>query len=343
MGQINSNGTTSFTNTNAYSGNNPRAVILGSDGKFYAVGNAGNGAGDGNTSSLTGIQQITPGGNPNSNSTKIGTYNVTENGYPADKSAKDNNFRGLTVFNNQLFVTKGSGSNGIDTVYQVNAGAGLPTNGDANTPISIMPGLPTNLAKSNTAFFPFGVWFANATTMYVGDEGDGVLTDAAGDIHAGLQKWTFDGGTGKWVLDYTLQSGLNLGQNYSVTGCDQANDCGTYTTATDGLRNITGKVNADGTVTIYGVTSTASVGTGDEGADPDKVVAINDLLSATAFSQASGESFDTLETAAYGQVLRGVALVTPVPEPGAWALMMAGLFCIGATLRRRHEVDPAQA
>ena len=41
--------------------------------------------------------------------------------------------------------------------------------------------------------------------------------------------------------------------------------------ATDGLRNITGKVNPNGTVTIWGVTSTVSGG-GDQGADPNQLV-----------------------------------------------------------------------
>ena len=37
--------------------------------------------------------------------------------------------------------------------------------------------------------------------------------------------------------------------------------------ATDGLRNITGRVNRDGTVSIWAITSTVS-GSGDQGADP---------------------------------------------------------------------------
>jgi hypothetical protein len=38
-------------------------------------------------------------------------------------------------------------------------------------------------------------------------------------------------------------------------------------TATDGLRNITGVVNGDGTATIYAITSTV-IGNGDQGAEP---------------------------------------------------------------------------
>ena len=332
VAQVNANGTVQFTNTNAYSGNNGRAVILAADGNYYLAGNAGNGNADGNTASLTGIQRVTPGSVPNN--TQIGAFSVTQVGLPADKKpSKDNNFRGLTLFNNTLFATKGSGSNGIDTVYQIGATGQLPTTGNASTPISVLPGLPTDSAKTNTAnYFPFGVWFANATTMYVADEGDGVLADAASDGNAGLEKWSLIGGV--WKQDYTLQLGLALGQNYTVTGTDAAGDSGSYTTATDGLRNITGEVNADGTVTIFAVTSTASNGTGDSGADPDKLVAISDVLGDTTLP--NGESFDTLQTAAYGQVLRGVALVAgPVPEPGTWAMMIVGIFGLGAVLRSR--------
>jgi hypothetical protein len=72
--------------------------------------------------------------------------------------------------------------------------------------------------------------------------------------------------------------------------------------ATDGLRNITGRVNPDGSVTIWAITSTVS-GNGDQGADPNKLVSITDQPGAT--SPAPGESFQTVQTAANGQVLRG--------------------------------------
>ena len=76
--------------------------------------------------------------------------------------------------------------------------------------------------------------------------------------------------------------------------------------ATDGLRNITGVVNRDGTATIYAITSTIS-GSGDQGADPNQLVAITDTVSAGGPTLPAGESFITLKTAGYGEVLRGVA------------------------------------
>jgi hypothetical protein len=60
--------------------------------------------------------------------------------------------------------------------------------------------------------------------------------------------------------------------------------------ATDGLRNITGVVNGDGTVTIYAITSTVS-GNGDQGADPSLLVAVTDNLAATSLP--SSEKFTT--------------------------------------------------
>src|ERR1700736_4106774 len=80
-----------------------------------------------------------------------------------------------------------------------------------------------------------------------------------------------------------------------------------WSPATDGLRNITGRVNADGTVTVWGVTSTVSTN-GDQGADPNKLVSITDLLASTTPAAAANEQFTTLRTAAYGEVLRGVSL-----------------------------------
>jgi len=82
--------------------------------------------------------------------------------------------------------------------------------------------------------------------------------------------------------------------------------------ATDGLRNITGRVNPNGTVTIWAVTSTVS-GSGDQGADPNKLVAITDKLSAAALP--GGEQFVTLRSANCGEVLRGVSF-TPGSSTG---------------------------
>jgi uncharacterized protein (TIGR03437 family) len=308
--QVNANGTLQVTPTNAYSGNNGRAAIL-SNGLYYMAGNDNNGTGTPtNIITSTGVELATPGQALNTTPTEIGSFTIaslidpsTGKPFAADKAGKDTNFRGLTIFNNTLYVTKGSGGNGVNTVYQIGAAGTLPTAATASTAtISILPGLPTALAKNadKTFDYPFGIWFANATTLYVADEGDGTAADAAGSTLAGLQKWSLVNGS--WKMLYVLQNGLSLGQPYSIP-----NYAANLNPATDGLRNLTGKVNSDGTVTLWAVTSTVS-SNGDQGADPNKLVTIVDTLANTDPTVAAKEIFTTLKIANAGEVLRGVSL-----------------------------------
>jgi uncharacterized protein (TIGR03437 family) len=310
VAQVGANGAIQVTPTNAFSGNNGRAAIL-ANGLYYMTGNGNNGAGTpANVIATVGAEIATPGQAATTVPQEIGIFSITQvtnpatgMPYAADKLGKDNNFRGLTIFNNTLYVTKGSGSNGIDTVYQVGNAGTLPTLATAAAaPITVLPGFPTASAKTAgpTNDYPFGIWFANATTLYVADEGDGVMADAAGSMTAGLQKWILSGGT--WKMAYVLQNGLNLGQPYSIANYPTA-----INPATGGLRNITGTVNANGTVTVYGVTSTVSTN-GDQGADPNKLVSITDTLANTTAAGAASETFTTLRTAVAGEVLRGISL-----------------------------------
>jgi hypothetical protein len=64
-------------------------------------------------------------------------------------------------------------------------------------------------------------------------------------------------------------------------------------------------------VTIWALTSTVS-GNGDEGADPNKLVAITDDLAAAT---PPAQTFTTLRTAGFGQALRGVSF-TPGTDAG---------------------------
>ena len=346
-----------FTKTNAYSGNNSRAAIFENTGgldEFLMSGNAGNGANPQPNGVIlgAGAQFETPNfaalanqpdpGQP----TPVGSFNITQLGDKADKIGKDTNFRGLTVFDNVVYFTKGSGGNGINTVYFIDtsgvdtlgrplacpngvgvpaAGAKLPsaamsytasalqTAGVSPYNMCVLKGFPTTLAKTATAF-PFGVWFANATTLYVADEGagattyaNGVFTGAAASATAGLQKWVYNAAQGQWTLAYVLQAGLNLGVPYTVANYPTGINTSTklpWAPATEGLRNITGRVNRDGTATIFAITSTVS-GSGDQGADPNSLVAIKDSLAATTLP--ASESFNSLRVAKSGEALRGVS------------------------------------
>ncbi len=352
VAQVDQHGKFHFTKTNAYSGNNGRAAILNNTARanfIYTAGNAGNGGNPQPDGIIigAGAQIIAPevkalvAQNPDL-PTPVGSFNITQLGDSLDKVGKDTNFRGLTIFDNVLYYTKGSGGNGVNTVYFVDTTglvctntngvglpqplASLPTSGLAYDPallqtqgldpnnMCVLKGFPTAL-KSKTAF-PFGIWFADANTLYVADEGNGDNTyssasgkyaKAAAQTTAGLQKWVFHPDLGMWKLAYTLQAGLNLGVPYAVDNYPAGNNSATglpWAPATDGLRNITGIVNGDGTATIYAITSTVS-GNGDQGADPNKLVAITDNLAAGSLP--AGESFSQVQAAGFGEVLRGVA------------------------------------
>lgn len=362
---VDKHGHFTFTETNAYSGNNGRAAILyNTDGAnvVYTAGNAGNGStpqpngvilGAGAqilTPSTVGEYQQNPG-----TPTPVASFSVTQLGDKADKVGKDDNFRGLTIFNNVLYFTKGSGGNGVNTVYFVDTtgtacpkGVGLPVAGAKlpTTPLSYnlstlqADGLPSNMCvlagfptlsnkTGNPVNFPFGLWFADANTLYVADEGDGTntydattntYTDAAGQTLAGLEKWVFNATTKTWNLAYTLQNGLNLGKPYTVRDYPTGNNAATglpWAPATDGLRNVTGTfgdgrfVSHDKAV-IYAISSTVS-GNGDQGADPNKLYVIVDDLKNTSAAAAAGEKFYELRSARVKEVLRGVSF-TPGTE-----------------------------
>ena len=306
-----------YTPTIAYGGNNGRSAVLAQNGLYYTVGNANNGnaaafgASNGtnpDVTETTGLEVVKPIDVPNAD-VSIPTGNSAEidpliqynlNG-KLDKPGKDNNYRGITAYNGALYFTKGSGSNGMDTVYTVSS---LPSLANAaSATINVVPGFPTDSAKATGGdYTPFAVFFANPSTMYVTDEGSGNATDVAS--HAGLEKWSLVNGT--WQLDYVLQKGL-IGTTDNLTGSD-----GAYPTVTSvGLRNLTGLVGFDGRVTLWATTSTLSA-SGDNGADPNRVVTITDVVSAkTATPQVSAETFHTVIGPTYGTVYRGVAFISP--------------------------------
>jgi hypothetical protein len=323
---VDDNGRIAYTPTNDYGGNNGRSALLGPNGLYYMVGNANNGnaatfgASNGtnpDVTETTGLEVVNPVGASVVNTTIASAtsaevdpllqYPLNKNN-TLDKPGKDNNYRGITEFHGALYFTKGSGSNGMDTVYTVNAPNALPTvDNAASSTISVVPGFPTDSARATGGdFTPFAVFFANPTTMYVSDEGTGSATDAS--TNAGLEKWVLS--SGSWHLQYVLTKGLIGVVDSNVTGAS-----GPWPAITTiGLRNLTGRINRDGTVTFWATTSTSSA-SGDNGADPNKVVEITDPIAAT---QAGNQSFTAVVGPVYGTVFRGVGYVAGESDRDHW-------------------------
>ncbi len=313
---MDAHGQFTYTPTVNYGGNNGRSALLGSNGLYYTVGNANNGnatvfgAANGthpDVTETTGLEVVTPidaltsnVAIPANDSAEVDPLIQRQFGTSKpDKPGKDNNYRGVTEYGGALYFTKGSGSNGIDTVYTVSS---LPTvAGAASAQITVVPGFPTDSAKSTGGdYTPFAVFFANDTTMYVTDEGSGNALDQSS--HAGLEKWSLVDGV--WQLDYVLTKGLIGTVDTNLTGSD-----GPWPdVTTSGLRNLAGVVHGNN-VTLYATTSTTSA-SGDNGADPNKVVEITDSLGATTMTKAvANESFSVVMGPTYGTAYRGVAFV----------------------------------
>jgi hypothetical protein len=320
VAEVDADGHLSITDGNAYSGDNGRAAIKGSNSIYYMVGNDNSGnigkkqlpltAAGFELINATGAERLIPGLTapvpPN-----IGMIGRLEF-LSSDKQGKDTNFRGITIFDNTVYVSKGSGGNGINSVFQEGTQGTLPTGTAAElatVPLTILPGFPNTEASTGTNF-PFGMFFANANTLYVCDEGDGTfvtppvngnVADAQSQATAGLQKWVLQNGV--WTMVYVLQNGLDIGVQYGVDHYPTS-----LNPATGGCRNIAGRVNHDGTATIWAITSTVSAN-GDNGADPNKLVKVTDLISATTLPSAGGwlGRFETIRSAPAGEVFRGVA------------------------------------
>ncbi len=345
---VNSSGLVSVTPQDfAYSGDNPRGAISLDGTQFYMAGNS--------DSTLNKTMPVTgPGltigarlGMPGSTgSIQLGTYTAADR---PDESAKqhikDNNFRGIGIFpdangNQNLYVSKGSGGNGDDGLFQVlngsfpgatiadvvnnGTGAGVPAGGTTNTIVLLLGNYATNPTTNQPSpITPFGFFFANPTTLYVADEGNSTITlptdnnetetSLTTDPLAGLQKWVLvPGSSPYWQLVYVITDGLQINQPQKIPGYG-------VPTFTTGLRNLTGKVNGDGTVTIYAITAQTSTVSGGE-PDPTKLVAVTDEIAATQLPVDDGkgggswgggkqtlDQFVTLQQSRSGEVFRGVA------------------------------------
>ena len=290
---------------NAYSGDNPRGAITVDGSQIYMAGNSDSTEypsvpGTSGPGLTIGARYGTFG---SSASFQLGDYVETDAGHESTtKHVKDNNWRGLGIFNGNLYVSKGSGGNGDDGVFQV--GTGLPTTaGQAFTAIYEVPATDP-VTGDNAIYTPFGIWFADDHTSVRGRRRESAshrrpTGDFTPDPLAGIEKWSLVGG--HWTLLYTIQDGLDLGVGKTI---------GTYPVQsyTFGVRNVTGVHNDDGTVTLYGITAQfSSISNGEP--DPTKLVKVRDRVSATVPAvQHHLDHFRTLQVSGYGEVFRGVAI-----------------------------------
>ena len=271
---------------------NPRSLYSATGSTFYISGQSdGSANSEGIFTGTVGLNTVTSAGTPT----------------PVDTAAAT---RFVTAYNGNLYYSADTSATGVTGIWEFN---GLPTS--AATPTTQI--VPANNGKSGGSevfYSPDGFYFANSTTLYVADTGQ-PKTGSASD--GGIQKWTFNTSTSKWVLDYTLTPTLstwvsspNAGQNADETGFEA----------------ITGQV-VGGTVDLYAVSYTL------DGDDPDGLYSISDTLSAT--TNPGNESFTELETAAGdgGQIFKGVSFA-PVPEPTTLALLGVGSLLM---LRRRNR------
>ncbi len=270
---------------NVYNGNNPRSVVTDNGSVFYISGQGQSG------------------------DTTQGVFRVADGAATATTIDNTTDTRSLLISNGTLYASRDSKQPKANPADNVGSYGLEPTATATATPL---PGISKSVTLANgngnnvngstgTAnLSPENFFFANATTLYVADAG-APKQGGAGD--GGLQKWSLVNGT--WTLNYTLSNGLGLKQ---ATGA--ATTTAGFST---GLIGLTGKTNTDGTVSLY-ATSEPNFDT-----DSTALYGITDTLAYTSAAQASGESFQTLMTAAPDTVIRGVAFA-----PQAAAVCFAG-------------------
>jgi hypothetical protein len=325
---------TSTAVTGVFNGNNPRSVASVDGSSFYI-------SGQGTGSDATGGVFLVQHGA----STATAITGLDTTGGTISQDTRFVHIEG-TGANAQLQVsvdTKGGSNNARSFVGTLGAPGTLPTglvNGTGGSPQPESSNGPTmlngfgtsaqngketlmtlgqtngiNAVGSQINLSPEDFFYANATTLYVADSGDGKQTSASSSLgDGGLQKWTFNGTS--WVLDYTLADGLNLVANTAKAG-------------TTGLLGLTGEV-VGGNVELFATNFTI----GDT--DPTFLYGITDVLGdLTRPTGGASETFAQLAIAPKDSNFKGVSFA-PTPEPETWALMLGGFGLAGAALRRRR-------
>lgn len=218
------NTTTSLTD--AYSSNSFRAVASTDGTNIWLAGTASPATG------TAGVRYTTKG---STTCSPVNAFNTVSN------------IRMVNVFNNQLYITTGSGA--YKAISEV--GTGIPT--DSAQTVTVLPGMP-NLTTATNDPYAFEIKPGTGDIAYV--------TDARSKVNGGgVQKWVLTAGT--WNLAYTLDSGLTTGLRNLVVDWSTATPTIYCTTGESYAKNLPGNkivkvVDAD-SVSAFTVLATADV------------------------------------------------------------------------------------
>jgi hypothetical protein len=332
---ISGNGTvnTSTALTGVFNDNNPRSAVTINGSSFYVSGQ-----GASKTDPTQGVAYAALGAT---------TATVIDNSTDTRAVSIINTGSGNTLYVSRDYNPPGSGAQNYTNISTLtNASGGLPTSaaGLVTTHV-IPPASPLSLGSNNGSInvtsanengvnnsrlgkfvylSPEQYFFASPSVLYVTDSGapKNGSAGAAADGEGGLQKWVLTGGV--WTLDYDLVNGLNLVNNNTASTTNPT------LPGVTGLFGLTGKVVGTGSnaqvelfATSYGLNELS----------PSYLYEITDTLSDTTIGQAGSETFTTLDAAAAGTSIRGVAFA-PVPLPPAFLLLLGGLTMLAAGVGR---------
>lgn len=332
---------TSTALTGVFNTNNPRSVATVDGSSFYVSGQGVSGdstqgvfyatrgattATAIDTSTDTRVAEIINNGSRN-------TLYVSRDYNPPGGAAQ--NFTNVSTLTNSSGDLPTASTGLVTTHITPDTNSSKGNNGSINLTAATENGVNNARVGSFVYLSPEQYFMASSTVMYVADSGQpkNGSANAAALGEGGLQKWELVNGT--WTLEYDLVAGLNLVNNAN------ANSNTPTAPGVTGLFGLTAEV-----VTVNGqqVVELFATSYGLNELSQSYLYEITDTLSNTTITQAAGETFTTLVTAANGESIRGVAFaptvassVAAVPLPPSMLLMLTGLSLTGIFSHRRKR------